>query len=180
MQLPPSITRSNDRPLFRVVRPQTLMMIPSGKGGIIETLKIMRALVRAEKKSPKIRQTALDLVLGLPDKSWSAEARALFYFVRDRIRFVRDINGVETLHTPTALLEIGQGDCDDKSVLLASLLESIGHPTRFVAVGKRPGEFEHVYVETKIGDQWISLDATEPVEPGWHPDQIRARIVMFN
>jgi transglutaminase-like putative cysteine protease len=72
------------------------------------------------------------------------------------------------------------GDCDDKSVLLAALLESIGHPTRFVAIGFQPDDFEHVFVETKIADRWISLETTEPVEIGWMPQHIRARLTVNN
>lgn len=140
----------------------------------------MRGVVRAGKKSQIVREKALRLVGSLPQKSWGAEIRALFFFVRDQIRFVRDMNGIEVLHTPDAVMELGQGDCDDKSILLASLLEAIGHPTRFVAVGFTPGEYEHVFVETKLADRWIPLDPTEPVEPGWHPPGVQAKLVIHN
>jgi hypothetical protein len=54
--------------------------------------------------------------------------------------------------------------------LLAALLESIGHPCRFVAVGySRRNEFEHVYVETKIGHTWTALETTMDVPMGWAP-----------
>ncbi len=57
---------------------------------------------------------------------WS---KKLHRFVRDNIRYIKDIRDVETVAYPDITLQQGQGDCDDKSVLLASLLESIGHPT---------------------------------------------------
>ena len=56
----------------------------------------------------------------------------------------------------------GGGDCDDASVLVASLLESIGVKTRFVFVTN------HVYVQAylpdalsryKADDDWVNLDA---------------------
>lgn len=156
------------------------MMIPSGKAGIIQTLKLMRELVKNGKKTANVRQTAVDLTSFLPSKSWGSEIGTLFRFVRDQIRFVRDINGIETLHTPDAMLELRSGDCDDKSVLLASLLEAIGHPTRFVAVGRSAGEYEHVYVETKLGAKWIALDPSEPVEPGWEPPNMVSRLTIYN
>lgn len=127
-----------------------------------------------------MRETALDLTNGQRQKDWSAEVRALHSFVRDRIRYIRDIRGVETLHTPEKILDQEQGDCDDKSVLLASLLESIGHPTRFVAIGFKPGTFSHVFVETKIGDKWIALETTEPVEMGWRPARIVNSMIINN
>lgn len=158
----------------------TLMMIPSGKEGIAETLRLMRALVRDGKKSMRIRQLAVNLTAGLDQKGWGAEIGALFYFVRDKVRFQRDIRDVETLHTADAVLEMGSGDCDDKSVLLASLLESIGHPTRFAAVGFEPGSYEHVFVETRFGPDWLPLDPTEPVEPGWSAPGIATRLTIHN
>lgn len=144
--------------------------IPDGKAGTVATLKIMGQMVRAGKKSLPVRQKALELVNGFRQKDWLAEVRAIHAFVRDRIRYVRDIRGVETVQTPEQTLQIGQGDCDDKSVLVAALLESIGHPTRFVAIGKSPDDFIHVYVQTKIGRNWVGVETTEPVELGWEPN----------
>jgi len=116
----------------------------------------------------------------LKQKDWMGEIRALTHFVRDRIRYVRDINGVETVHTAEKILEQGQGDCDDKSILLASLLEAIGHPTRFVAVGLKPHRFSHVYVETKVGNKWLPLETTENVAIGWSPPNVKSKMIIFN
>lgn len=141
----------------------------------------MRGLVREGKKALPVRMAALSLVKSNGQKDWYGEATDLHRFVRDQIRYVRDVVGVETLQTPDKTLEIGQGDCDDKSVLLASLLESIGHPTRFVAVGLRqPNQYEHVYVETKIGPNWIPSETTEPVALGWEPKGVKARLIIYN
>lgn len=127
-----------------------------------------------------MRAKARALTSGLPQKAWIAEIKALHSFVRDKIRYLKDINGVETVHTADAVLTLGAGDCDDKSVLLASMLESIGHQTRFVAVGFQPGRFSHVFVQTKVGNKWLSLETTEPVKPGWEPAKIVSRLVKHN
>lgn len=160
--------------------PSALFGIPSGAAGVLATLKIMSALVRRAKKTLPIRQTAAQLVNGYKQKDWISEIKKLHAFVRDEIRYVKDIRGVETLHTPARILEQQYGDCDDKSVLLASLLESIGHPTRFVAIGFRPGNYSHVYVETKVGEKWLSLETTEDVGVGWAPKGIISRMVVHN
>lgn len=139
----------------------------------------MAQLVKQYKTSVAVRETALALVSGLEPKDWSAEARALFDFVRDDIRFVRDIHDVETLQTPDKTLEYGQGDCDDKATLLATLLAAIGHPSRFHAIGFERDVFMHVYVETLIGDKWIALDPTEPYEIGWHPQNVIASMIYY-
>lgn len=143
--------------------------IPQGVPGVMETLKIMRRVVKDYRMNPVVVQTARRLIANIPDKDFATEAAALFFFVRDEIRYTLDSNGGEMLQTPERLLTSRQGDCDDKATLLAAMLESIGHPARFRAVGFQPGELSHVLVETKIGEIWYPLETTEPVEPGWSP-----------
>ena len=140
----------------------------------------MKDLVKAGRKNLSIRSKAVNLVSNLPQKDRIGEIRALFDFVQNEIRYVRDIHNVETLHYAEQVLAQASGDCDDKSVLLASLLESIGHPTRFNAVGFRPGEFSHVFVETRVGPKWLSLDTTEPYPMGWKPPNIVETMVFYN
>ncbi len=157
-----------------------LQSIPHGPEGVYVTLRVMRSMVRQGKQNIALRKKALDLTRGLDQKDWLGEVKRLHRFVRDNIRYIRDIQGIETVATPETTLELGQGDCDDKSVLLATLLATIGHPTRFVAVGFRPRHYAHVYVETKIGNKWIPLETTEPVEVGWSPKGVMSRMQIFN
>jgi transglutaminase-like putative cysteine protease len=103
---------------------------------------------------------------GLPQKDFTGEARRLFEFVRDQIRYVKDIDGVETLHPADWVLQIQAGDCDDKAILLAALLLSIGHTPRFIAVSFAPGEFSHVWVQDYLNDAWVDLETTEPFSFG--------------
>jgi transglutaminase-like putative cysteine protease len=156
------------------------MGIPSGSEGTRVTLALMSKLVREAKKRLAIRTRALSLVKNNGQKDYPGEVRDLHRFVRDNIRYVKDIHGVETLQMPEKTLEFEQGDCDDKSMLLASLLESVGHPTRFVAVGFTPGTFAHVYVETRIGDKWYPMETTEPWAPGRGPGVVLTRMVQHN
>lgn len=126
-----------------------------------------------------VRHLALQLVAGLRPKDYAGEVRALHRYVRDVIRYVRDIVGVETVQTPERTLENGQGDCDDKSTLLAALLQSIGHPARFEAVGFAPDRFSHVLVSAQVGGRWVPLETTiAGAEPGWYPPRVVERLVM--
>lgn len=156
-----------------------LGLIPSGRSGVVETLRIMAALVRQGKKTMRVREKALALTQSCDQKDYACEVRLLHAFVRDQIRYVGDIDGVETVQAPEKTLEYMAGDCDDKSVLLASLLAAIGHPSRFVAIGYTPGVYEHVYVETKIGAGWIPLETTEPVAVGWEPPSPPMRLQFY-
>jgi transglutaminase-like putative cysteine protease len=103
---------------------------------------------------------------GLAQKDFTGESRRLFEYVRDEIRYVKDIDGIETLHPAEFVARQRAGDCDDKSILLAALLLSIGHTPRFIAVAFDPDEFSHVWVQDYLEGDWVDLDPTEPIEMG--------------
>lgn len=158
----------------------TLQAIPDGKAGTVATLKIMKQVANAGKTSLPIRNLAVSLTNHIAQKDYFNEVKAIHKFVRDQIRYVKDIRGVETVQTPDVTLSLRSGDCDDKSVLFASLLEAIGHPTGFVAIGFKPDDFVHVYPITRIGTRWVPAEVTEPVELGWSPNGVVSRLVVYN
>lgn len=157
---------------------QTLAALPAGAAGVRATLKIMRAYVKRYKVHPALRGLAMRLVEGLPQKDHRGEVRLIHAYVRDRIRYVRDVLEVETLQTPLATVELGQGDCDDKAALVATLLESIGFRSRFVAIGQRAGKFSHVYAEVRMGTAWIALETTEFWPVGRRPPGIAIKMIQ--
>lgn len=156
-----------------------LASLPSGEAGVDATLRHMARFVKDGKKDHQLRVLALGIVKGLAQKDYYGEATLLHRFVRDRIRYVKDVDGIETLQTPQATLGLGQGDCDDKAVLLATLLQMLGHPVRFVAVavGDNPN-FSHVYIETKVGPNWYAAETTEPWPFGAFAKRITRRKVF--
>lgn len=117
--------------------------------------------------NPQVRLKALELVSNLGPKDHAGEVVALNIYVRDKIRYVRDVLDCETLQTPQATMELGQGDCDDKAILLASLLMSIGYVPRFVALSQGRG-FVHVWTQVDLSGKWIDLEPTEQVATGRH------------
>jgi len=134
----------------------------------------MARLASQAKTTPLIRERALNIIGFVPGKNYRGEIDRIFIWVRDNIRYTRDVRGIETVQTPAKTLEYKQGDCDDQVTLLAALLESIGVQTRFKAVGFTPGHFQHVFLEafddTQRGQfKWIGLDPTEHVAAGWSP-----------
>ena len=154
-----------------------LAALPSGVEGIRATLALMVKLARQGKKSYVVRRLAEQITSDIRQKDWREEARAVQEYVRDHVRYVKDINGVETVATPEQTISRLMGDCDDKSLLTASLLESVGHPTRFVAVGRAPNRFVHVLVETLIANRWVPVETTENVPLGWYPPDMPYRLV---
>jgi transglutaminase-like putative cysteine protease len=154
--------------MFKLTK-TTFEAIGSGEQGVIDTLKIMRREIIKGKQSPLIRQFTANLVNGLRQKDYIGEVRKIHEFVRDNIRYVKDIDGVETVHGAEFILKNRYGDCDDKSILVASMLLSIGHPCAIVACGFIEKMFSHVYVITKIGEKWVPVETTEQVALGWQP-----------
>lgn len=168
--------------------PAQVVSIPSGRAGVQATLALMVKLVRQYKAHPLIRETARSLVQGCADRDVDCEISALQAFVRDSIRYTADVDGVETLQTPVVTLgylepAFGQygaggtasGDCDDKSTLLASLLQAVGIPGAFCAVQLQgSGVYSHVLVEARLrrrtGVEYVPLETiVEGVGPGWFP-----------
>ncbi len=117
-------------------------------------------------RSIEIRALTVDLVGAHKQKDYRAEACTCLQFVRDNIRYVRDIRGTEVLQTAPITLSTGAGDCDDKSTLLAAMLASIGHRMQFIAVSLMPGSFSHVWVRDNIHGKWVDLEPTEPISCG--------------
>lgn len=86
----------------------------------------------------------------------------LFDFVKN-LPFRPDPDDCETLMRPlyTISMRGTGGDCDDKSIVIASWARLHSIPYRFVAVRRadRP-VLHHVFPQLYIGDRWISADAT--------------------
>jgi transglutaminase-like putative cysteine protease len=135
----------------------------------------MVRFARDGKKDPGVRAVACEITSPLRGKDYAAEVYAIFNWVKKNVRYVRDVRDVETLQTPRRTLEQRAGDCDDQAILLSALLESIGHKTRFVALGfKEAPPFEHVVAQTKMGPSWVTLDTTvEYSTVGWYPPNVR-------
>lgn len=147
-----------------------IVQIPDGVAGTEATIATMRAMVNRCKTNPELRQAATTVAFLQPEKDYRAEAEAIFNEVRDGVRYMRDVHGVETLQEPPITLASRLGDCDDQSTLLAAMLESVGIPTRFVVAGYSGPHFEHVYLQAWLdGSGWVDMDPTEPHPMGWAP-----------
>jgi transglutaminase-like putative cysteine protease len=148
--------------------------LPPGRAGTMKTLELMRRLVRDGSHDMSVRSRAHQVLRsrGVQSHDYAGELDAVFTFVRDGVRYVRDPVGLETLQSARNTLRTGMGDCDDKATLLASMLRSIGHPAdlRFRVIGTNPlsGAFGHVYVVARLGGKRIPLDPTrEGTALGW-------------
>ena len=141
--------------------------LPSGDRGTRRTLDIMRRLAAEGATHPVVRFTALNALRdgGAASHDPLSQLAALFRYVRDRILFVGDVLGVETLQAPWITIQAGAGDCDDRAVLLVSMARAVGIKAelRFrviAANARRPAAFSHVYVVARAAGREIPLDPT--------------------
>src|SRR5262249_3621239 len=84
----------------------------------------------------QVRRKAQELTLG--KKTREEKLKAIFEFVADDIRYVNFVSGEWWLpNRPQELLARRQGDCDDKAMLLITLLKAIGIQATEVLVQTR-------------------------------------------
>ncbi len=84
----------------------------------------------------EVRRIAADLTKGKTTRE--EKLRALFEFVADQIRYVNYVSGEWWLpNRPQQLLQRREGDCDDKAILLITLLRAIGIEAQEVMVQTR-------------------------------------------
>jgi len=110
-----------------------------------------------------IKQTANKVVTESCPSNKICYAKALYYFVRDNVQYVNDPVNSEYLEEPRELLVTKAGDCESGTILLASLIESVGIDAQIVLI---PG---HAFLRIKLDkarnkykqpDGWIYLDWT--------------------
>jgi len=158
-----------------------LCRVPRGRRGTLVTAQLIARMIRDGARDFYVRQKAIQILreAGAPPKNRWAEVCALFDWVRNNIRYTRDIFRVELLHTPRRMLELRAGDCDDMTILAGAMLMSTGHPVRLVLAGfraEKPHSYSHIYPEVHVRGKWIGLDATMNRPIGWTPPAVWKRI----
>lgn len=141
----------------------TLERIPSGLAGTDATLKKMVELVRRGIIDPRIRKTTIEILqaAGVDPADHLSAAKSIHSWVRSHILFVNDPAGVETLQAPDlTLYKLRAGDCDDHSILVATLAGSVGILSRFVTLGANVDQFSHIYPEIRVRGEWLPADTT--------------------
>jgi hypothetical protein len=123
-----------------------------------ETVAHMRRLVIFARKDPAVIQAVRTICASIEPGDYNSEILAIYTWVCARVRYIQDVKDVELLIAPQRLLAMAQqdsradernagGDCDDITMLLASLLMSAGHECRFLVVGFAPNTPSHVFCQ---------------------------------
>lgn len=165
------------------------------------TVQILRKLAREYAHDPTVQaanaQALSALGMGASERDLAC---AIFYWVRSNVRFVEDeqllygVLGVqpaeldkELLIVPPVLLNMPEpmGDCDDFSLLTASMLLAVGIQAYFVTVAADatdPQKFSHIYVCARLADEGshLCLDTGNKfpaIPPGWESSKVTRKAI---
>lgn len=148
---------------------------------IEERLALIRKMTDQSVLDPDVRAYAAHVLSRKCGESWCVaerdylgELQALYLAVRRDVRYTRDTDKMDTFQAAARTLELGIGDCDCISILLASLLRSVGYPARFRIIrGVGAPDWSHIFVLAGVPPQnpskWIPMDASLEASVGWQP-----------
>lgn len=108
----------------------------------------------------------------IPARDPEKLARALQLYSARRIKFFRE--RPERFQSPLRTLVWGLGDCDDKTIFLASALRSFRIPVRvkFIRIKLSPSRvLGHVYPLVLIGGKWVPLESVREYPWGYDPEE---------
>ena len=175
------------RPLLRVSRPYEghYVWLRKGKEGSLQTAVEMAKLVRHDAVSDEgLERFAVQKLIDAKLDSHSRPEdiiEVIFRFVQT-IPYIYDPAGsFDSVQDARHTLAKGYGDCDDLSVLLATLLALVGYKPRFVlAKYKEQTEgFDHVYVDVALPTGRIALDpCSRSHAAGWESRQAIERLTF--
>jgi hypothetical protein len=132
-----------------------VLKLSDGEAGNRETVALMRDVARNRAHHDLVRAKALKILktYNVSSQNHIAEALAIGDFVKNNVTYRRDPDDQEYLQDPLTMIEnlsrnVANGDCDDMSLLIATLLLSVGARPFFRCVKYSPkvNYFEHIYV----------------------------------
>ena len=149
-----------------------------GDGGVAQTVAAIQALIDdatfgedAERFSAiaagllaSTRFDAAPTPIAFADRLW--------LWCRERVRFLKDPDGVEYIRHPSTMLDaidrdgFALGDCDDLATLAATLIAAAGLRPVLVTVGRRRrGRFEHIFYGLRMSADRLDRASVYPLDP---------------
>lgn len=144
---------------------------------IEQRLATIQRLVRESVQDGQMRKIALEATKNCPERDGMCEAQAIYQYVKARVRYTGDVapiamedgavEGIDLYQSARRTLEFGGGDCDDQSILVATLLALNGITPRLRVMKERRGDdWSHIYPGALLpkygGDKFIAVDTTLP------------------
>lgn len=150
------------------MEPAMVLRIDYGEAGTAATLAAMAAYCLAPETVAALRPLALRITARAHSRE--DEAKAIYRWVRTRVRYVRDPAGLEHVSDPVEVARKAEAgsvlaaeDCDGHATLVGALCTCVGLPVRFV-VTEDPSN-----VSTEERPWWAHVHAEAELEQGWCP-----------
>ncbi len=130
-----------------------------------QRVAILQDLTWKSVQDPRMRKLALGITRSCPERDGTCEAKAVYKAIKQRVRYTGDVGEIKMgAHGPVETIdlyqsayrtwEFGGGDCDDHSVLAATLLtlNGIDSEFRIIAASRDPKEndWSHIYTTAKL------------------------------
>jgi transglutaminase-like putative cysteine protease len=163
---------------------------------IEERVASIQDLVYKGVQDPQMRKLALGITQHCPERDGTCEAKAVYDYVKGRVRYTGDIapvkfgrngpvEGIDLFQSPKRTNEFRGGDCDDHSALSATLLALNGITPRLRVVAEtRRGEDSHIYAVAGLPKvaptKWLALDSTLPGKNNFGVEMPVGRITDFD
>lgn len=160
-------------PRVRIYRPPA-----DDDAAVFQTLDGINAIAERTAREPEVLAAAADATAELQAECSRRETcEAVWAWVRRHIRFVQDeawfAGAREVLIEPPLLLTMPdpRGDCDDFTMLVLAMLQSLCIPARAIVIGadpEQPDRFSHVCAEAILENgERMTLDASHGPYAGW-------------
>lgn len=179
----PRLRRQKNSRIAQIAReivPKSDMKVYAVESDDIEDrISYLEMEINEGKRSERVRQIASGILTAkdesgqwrIAERDWRGELQGAFDFVREHVRYTRDIQDVELFQRADRTLELGIGDCDDMAILLGSIIGNIGFPTIVRVISTDGPTFHHVYLLAGLPPEdpkeWIALDASQGEGVGW-------------
>ena len=156
--------------------------------GPLDTFRLIVGIIQKYRTDQRLGRLAMRIMRDVPEKNPLAEVRALFNWLR-KWKYVKDPHRRELLHTPPRILKHLKlyrtvRDCDDFTILGASLALQLGYRVQLRMVGPEK-QFTHISFAVQVPlpsgrPRWVALDATNKTRPlGWEPEHRVRKVFTF-
>lgn len=140
---------------------------------IEQRIATIQELVHKSVQDPQMRKIALRVTSHCPERDKMCEAKAVYDFVKQRVRYTGDVGpirhpdgsveGIDYYQSARRTLENGGGDCDDHNILVLTLLALNGLTGKMrVVKTKRAPDWEHIYAGFTDPGKFVAVDTTLP------------------
>jgi predicted transglutaminase-like cysteine proteinase len=136
-------------------------------------------------RDPLARTIVADAIRGCPSRDDWCEIQAIYWIVRNHLRYTSDVRDIDTYQTLRRMWTQGIADCDDFTIAYITTLMSAGFRAGAKIIAQDGQVFNHVYavVEMPKGEvtaanrRIVPLDGTVPSAiPGWEPDKSQRKL----